>query len=131
MNMDQVPDLKYRTRNIGFILLGTAILMLKSRYSGPFEVPVHSYAGNVAVSFAVYFWALLIPAGSKYGKAFAALLALAIVELFEIFDGFGFMSNTYDPLDLLANLAGVSIAWGIDTALTTKSMKSRRKEISS
>jgi glycopeptide antibiotics resistance protein len=112
-----------RTRNIGLILIGAAVLVFKSRYSGAFEVLVHSYAGNVAVSFAVYFMALFIPVDSKNKRLLSAGLALAAVELFEVFDGFGFMSNTYDSLDLAANLAGVGIGFLLDTALAF-----RRKE---
>jgi hypothetical protein len=109
-----------KTRNISFILLGVAVLVLKSHYSGPFEVPVHSYAGNIAVSFAVYFLALRIPAGSGYRRLYASAIALAAVELFEVFDGFGIMSNTYDPVDLAANFAGVMAGLALDFLLDGK-----------
>ncbi len=106
-----------RIRNITFILLGVAVLLLKSRYTGPFEVLVHSYLGNVAVSFAAYFWAHLIPIKHKHERLFSAGIALAIVELFEVFDGFGFMSNAYDPIDLIANLVGIMVGLAVDTSL--------------
>ena len=35
------------------------MLVFKRHYSGPYEVLIDSYAGNVAVSFAVYFIAVL------------------------------------------------------------------------
>jgi hypothetical protein len=91
--------------------------MFKSRYTGPFAVLVHSYAGNVAVSFAVYFLALYVPIENKYKKLMAMGIALAAVELFEIFDGFGIMSNVYDDLDLVANIVGVVTAFAFDTTL--------------
>ncbi|MDD1744817.1 MAG: hypothetical protein LUQ20_03260 [Candidatus Methanoperedens sp.] len=109
-----------RTRDVCFILIGIAVLMFKSHYSGPFEVLVHSYAGNVAVSFAVYFLALNVPIENKYKRLLTMGIALAAVELFEVFDGFGIMSNVYDDLDLVANIVGVVIAFAIDTTLTLR-----------
>jgi hypothetical protein len=47
-----------KARNVFFVLLGVAALLLKSHYSGPFVEIVHSYAGNIAASFAVYFGGL-------------------------------------------------------------------------
>jgi hypothetical protein len=43
-----------------------------------------------------------------------AALALVIVEAFERANGFGLMTNVYDPLDLLANLVGTIAAYTID-----------------
>jgi hypothetical protein len=80
---------------------------------------VHSYGGNVTASFAVYFILATPLQRWKLGRAVCALLALAVVELFEATDGFGFMSNTYDPADYLANLAGVVLALVMD-ALTSR-----------
>jgi hypothetical protein len=44
-------------------------------------------------------------------------VTLAVVESFEAFDGFGIMSNTYDPIDFLVNAVGIAIALLIDTKL--------------
>jgi hypothetical protein len=44
----------------------------------------------------------------------AAGTALAAVEAFEVFNGFGFMSNVYDPFDLLASAAGIGMALALD-----------------
>lgn len=41
-----------------------------------------------------------------------ALSALLVVEAFELSDGFVVMSNVVDPLDLLANAAGIGLALG-------------------
>ena len=116
-----------RMRDIVFIMLGVAVLVLKRHYSGPFEAVVYAYAGNVAVSFAVYFnahlGALLVPVKSSYKQLLAAGLALAAVELFEVFDGFGIMSNVYDSIDLVANAVGVMLALVVDTALTFPRLK--------
>jgi hypothetical protein len=46
----------------------------------------------------------------------AATSALLIVEGFELTNGFGVMSNVYDPVDLLANAVGVGVALAIDVA---------------
>ena len=47
-----------RTRNTVLALAGAAVLVLKSRYSGPLDRLVCSHAGNCAVSFALYFAAV-------------------------------------------------------------------------
>lgn len=109
-----------RIRDIGFVILGTAVLVFKRHYSGPFEAVIQSYAGNVAVSFAVYFIALQVPTGSRFKRLVTTGLAIAAVELFEVSDGFGFMSNVYDSIDFLANLVGVLLALVVDTALASR-----------
>jgi hypothetical protein len=97
-------------------VLGAAVLVLKSGYHGPFEDVLNAYAGNVAVSFALYFAA--INATSRYGRSrlIAAALTLLAVELFEVTDGFGAMENVYDPADIIANAAGVGLAVVVDAA---------------
>ncbi len=115
-------SVKYKVRNVSFNLLGVILLLLKSRYTGPFEILIHSYLGNISVSFAIYFLTLNIPFKIKLHKIWYACIALTVVELFELFDGFGFMTNVYDTMDLLANLVGVTIAFTIDYIQTRKSV---------
>ena len=93
------------------VLAGVAVLVLKPHYHGPLARIFHDYGGNVAVSFAVFFLALRL----GKGRWFAAASALLAVELFEIADGFGIMANVYDPVDLLANAAGIGLAFAIDS----------------
>ncbi len=98
-----------------FVLLGVAALVLKHSYHGPLEEVVRSYGGNIIASFAVYFLGLLAVSPLGLGRLAAAGAALAAVEAFEITDGFfGVMSNTFDPLDLLANAVGIGAALGAD-----------------
>lgn len=110
------PSRTEALRNIVFIMIGVGVLLFKRHYSGPCESMVYAYAGNVAVSFAVYFNALNAPVKVRYKQLWAAGLALTAVELFEVFDGFGIMSNVYDTLDLAANGAGVILALVVDRA---------------
>ncbi len=110
-------------RNIVFVMLGVAVLVFKRHYSGPFEAVIHAYAANVSVSFAVYFNLLNVPLQPRYKRLWVAGLALAAVELFEVFDGFGIMANVYDSMDLVANAAGVLLALVVDTALTLPKLK--------
>jgi len=110
------PSRTETLRNIVFIMIGVAVLVFKRHYSGPLESMVYAYAGNVAVSFAVYFNALNVPVKVRHKQLWAAGLALAAVELFEVFDGFGIMSNVYDTLDLVANGVGVILALVVDRA---------------
>jgi hypothetical protein len=101
-------------RYISFDLLGVLGLVLKRNYQGPYYELVHSYAGNVTASFAVYFVVSIGSMQFKLKRLFIALIALLVVELFEATNGFGVMSNTYDPFDFLANAMGVALAIGVD-----------------
>jgi GrpB-like predicted nucleotidyltransferase (UPF0157 family) len=103
-------------RNVGFALLGVAVLVLKPLYDGPYEGVFYSYAGNFSVSFALYFAALMPLGRRRYGRLSAAGATLLAVELFELLDGFGVMANTYDPMDLVANAVGVGLAVLVDLA---------------
>ena len=51
------------------------------------------------------------------GSRAAAVFALLAAELFEATDGFGVMSNVYDPGDYVANAAGVLVAVAVDVAV--------------
>jgi hypothetical protein len=103
--------------SVVFALAGVAGLLLRGRYQGPLRDGVHSYAGNVCVSFAVYFILTNLPVAERFRRSAAFILALAAVELFEAFDGYGLMQNTFDPWDYLANAAGAGLALGIDLIL--------------
>lgn len=87
-----------RARDVLFVLLGVGGLVLKGRYSGPVDELVQSYGGNVAVA-----------------------LALMVVQLFEVLDGFGIMKNVYDRFDLAANTAGIGLAIGLDGVVSRMS----------
>jgi len=101
-------------RNVGFVLLGIAAFVLKTRYSGPFTEAVHSWGGNVSVSFAVYFMVASSIPGRRLGRFATAVVALLVVQLFEATNGFGVMTNVYDSVDFAANLAGVGVAAATD-----------------
>jgi hypothetical protein len=103
-------------RNVLCVLLGVAALMLKPYYHGPLAQVVYSYGGNFAASFAVYFLATIAASCVGRGRFAAAASALLIVEAFEVTNGFGVMSNVYDPVDLVANAAGVAVALTVDLA---------------
>jgi len=108
-----------KVRNVVLALAGAAVLVLKGRYSGPLEELVHSYAGNVSVSFALYFAALSTTLALRRPRLVAALSSLAAVEAFEVTDGFGVMANVFDPFDLLANAVGVALAVAVDLLSAT------------
>lgn len=112
-----------KVRNVLFVLLGVLLLLLKQIYNGPGLEIVKSYSGNLSISFAVYF---LISFSSDYwkqNKLISAIISLTIVELFEIFNGFGIMTNTYDIIDLFVNLIGVILALVVDQLLTKNNSK--------
>jgi hypothetical protein len=108
--------IRAQTRNVFFVLLGVAGLVLKGHYSGPNREAVHSYGGNIAASFAVYYVVALLPLAFRFRKLLIAGLALAVVELFEALNGFGVMTNVYDPVDFAANAVGIALALAMDCA---------------
>lgn len=103
-----------RVRNVLFVLLGVAALVMKRHYSGPFADIVHDYGGNTSASFAVYFMILNTTSERRGGKLLTAGIAMLIVGLFEATDGFGVMTNVYDPFDFVANALGIGLALGVD-----------------
>jgi hypothetical protein len=107
--------IRAQTRNVFFVLLGVAGLVLKGHYSGPCREAVHSYGGNIAASFAVYYVVALLPLAFRFRKLLTAGLALAVVELFEALNGFGVMTNVYDPVDFAANAVGIALALAVDS----------------
>jgi hypothetical protein len=104
-----------KARNVLFVLLGVAGLVLKGHYAGPYQDMVLSYGGNIAASFATYFVVALLPYYPRFRRLLTAALALAVVELFEALNGFGVMTNVYDPADYMANAVGIALALGVDT----------------
>jgi hypothetical protein len=64
---------------------------------------------------------------TRIRKLVAALIAFAAVELFEAFDGFGVMANTYDPIDFLVNPIGIALGFWLDTKLGTVRTDEARK----
>lgn len=103
-------------RNVALAVLGAFILVLKPAYHGPCEDLVSSYAGNVAVSFSLYFAAINVTPRLRRPRLTAALSTLVAVEAFELTSGFGVMANIFDPIDLLANAAGIALALLVDLA---------------
>lgn len=113
----QIMDTKIR--NLILIFIATGLFLLKRQYSGPLEELIHSYAGNTSVSFALYFMFLnLCLRLPQSGRLISAVLSLVCVESFEICNGFGIMTNTYDSFDLLAKIIGVCCALGLDRILS-------------
>jgi hypothetical protein len=120
------PARAITVRNVALALAGAAVLVLAPADHGPFSDLIQGYAGDVAVSFALYFAA--VNATSRYPRSrlLAAFLTLLAVGLFELTDGFGVMANTYDPGDLLADAAGVGLAVIVDI-VTTPIMRGRHE----
>jgi hypothetical protein len=105
-----------KSRNVILALLGVAVLVGSSHYAGPGEQFVRAYAGNIGVSFALYFVVLLAMQRRPRPRLSAALVVLLAVTLFEISDGFGILDNVYDEWDLVADAAGLVLAVATDMA---------------
>ncbi len=106
---------KQKIRNVSFILSGVLLLILKQKYNGPYLEIIKSYLGNFSVSFAVYFIVQFNDHLWKTNKVITAFIAIVIVSLFELTNGFGVMTNVYDAYDLLANFGGVLLALLFDS----------------
>ena len=106
---------KQKIRNVSFILLGVILLVLKQQYNGPYIEIVKSYLGNFSISFAVYFIVEFNDHLWKTNKVITAIIAVVVVSMFELTNGFGVMTNVYDKIDLLVNLAGVLLALVLDS----------------
>jgi hypothetical protein len=103
-----------RLRNVIFALLGAGGLVAKHSYAGPLRELVHSYGGNLSVSFALYYAVANATERFRRPRLVAALVVLAAVTSFELTNGFGVTANVYDPVDLLANAVGVGVAVLLD-----------------
>lgn len=101
-------------RNVALAVLGAFVLVLKAAYGGPFEDAVYAWAGNLAVSFAIYFALLNTTMRWSRPRLYAGALALLLVAAFEATNGFGVLLNVYDPIDFVANAAGVGLAVLVD-----------------
>jgi hypothetical protein len=110
-------------RYVPMVLVGVAGLLLKSWFAESLGDFAYSYLGNVSVSFAVYFL-VSIAAGAGLNRVMMGLIALLVVEVFELADGFGLMANVYDPLDYLANALGVALAYFFDAVIFARLVQS-------
>ena len=108
---------RLRARNVLMVLAGVAGLLLKGWFAESLGDLAHSYLGNLAASFAVYF-VVSIAAGTRLSRFMIGVIALLVVEIFELADGFKIMANVYDPFDYLANALGVALAYLVDIVST-------------
>lgn len=105
---------KQKIRNVSFVLIGVMLLIIKQKYSGPYLEFIRSYLGNISVSFAVYFIVQFSDDYWKANKIVTAFIAIIAVNLFELTNGFGVMTNVYDGYDMLVNFVGVLLALMLD-----------------
>ena len=120
-------------RTLVMVILGVTCLLLKRWFTKYLGDLAFSYVGNLSASFAVYFLVsytaklsaatavhlpISIPPMPKLTHVMVAAVALIVVESFEFTNGFGIMSNVYDPLDYLANAIGIGLAICVDLGLS-------------
>jgi hypothetical protein len=104
---------RLRIRNVAMVLVGVAALLCKSWFRDSIGSLAYAYLGNLSASFAVFFL-IAIAAPHRLHRIWITAIALAIVEAFELTNGFGVMTNVYDPFDYLANGLGVVLAFCVD-----------------
>jgi hypothetical protein len=114
---------RLRIRNVAMVLAGVAALVSKTWFREFIGNLAQAYLGNLSASFAVYFLMALAMA-PKLDRIWIAASALAIVEAFELTNGFGVMTNVYDPNDYVANGLGVAMAVGVDL-ISTRILQAR------
>lgn len=107
---------RLKIRKVAMVLVGVAALLSKSWFRDSIGSLAHAYLGNLAASFAVFFM-VAIAAAPRLHRIWIAAAALAIVEAFELTNGFGVMTNVYDPFDYLVNAAGIALACCVDLVL--------------
>jgi hypothetical protein len=112
----QVRSQTMTVRNIALALLGAAAFVLKRSYAGVGKRVIHAYAGNLLVSFALYFAVLSAMLRYRHPRLLAAAITFSVVTAFELTNGFGVMANVYDPFDIAANAAGIGFAVLVDLA---------------
>ncbi len=100
-------------RNVLMVVAGVAGLLIKGWFRDSMSELAYSYLGNLSVSFAVYFIASMA-LHTRPNRLATAVIALFVVEGFELTNGFGIMTNVYDPFDYLANALGVALAYFVD-----------------
>jgi hypothetical protein len=93
------------------ILLGISAFILKSQYQGPYQELVINYGSNFLISFVIYFLLSFFAASNKF---IVVVISLALVELFEVTNGYGIIPHAYDAFVLLANFIGVFLAVCLD-----------------
>jgi uncharacterized membrane protein YjdF len=103
-------------RNVAMVLIGVVALLSKSWFRESLGNLAYAYLGNLSASFAVFF-VVAIAAAPKLHRIWIAAIAMAIVDAFELTNGFGVMTNVYDPFDYLANSLGVALAFCVDLIL--------------
>ncbi|MFZ2864325.1 MAG: hypothetical protein WA440_06200 [Ignavibacteriaceae bacterium] len=80
-------------RSVSFIFTGVVLLILKQKYNRPNPEIIKSYLGNFSVSFGVYFIVQFNNHLWKTNNVITALIAIVVVSLFELTDGFCVMTN--------------------------------------
>ena len=120
--------LSHQIRYFGFIALGIFILLFKRHYNGPFAELIYNQGSNFSVSFAVYFIGVMGFSSFPRPRLLAFIGALLAVQSFELLNGFGVMTNVYDPWDLLANALGIVLALGVDLLLDRTKMHSKEDD---
>ena len=99
------------------VLLAISAFILKSQYQGPYQELVINYGSNILISFGVYLLLSLYAETRDINKFIVFVIALTLVELFDVTNGYGFMKNIYNVFDLLANFIGIFLAAFLDLSI--------------
>ncbi|MFC1526105.1 hypothetical protein ACFL6X_04755 [Candidatus Latescibacterota bacterium] len=99
-------------------LIGVAVgvlgLLLCRHYAGPASDLIHSHGANVTFSFGAYFILKLCRLPLADRRPVCAAYALLGVSAQEVAQGLSLYPGIFDPLDFLANAAGIGAAWAVD-----------------
>lgn len=121
-------DTRGKIRNILYIAIGTGGLLFSRHYSGPMGDFFHCHGANVSISFALYYLSKSFRLPLNDNKLMNAAYAMVVVSAQEAPQGIGLYPGAYDPLDFLADAAGIGFALGADISRSRK--KILEKEIS-
>jgi hypothetical protein len=115
--MESVMRINDMFLKVILIILAISAFILKSQYQGPYQELVVNYGSNILISFVIYLLLSLYAEINDINRFIVFIIALTIVELFEVTNGYGFIKNIYSSLDLLANFIGIMLAAFLDLSI--------------
>lgn len=117
-------DTKEKIHNLFYIIIGVGGLLFSRHYLGPLEEFFHNYGANIAFSFGAYFLIKFLKLPFREYKYITAIYTFGGVSIQEIAQSIELYPGTYDPLDFLANTAGIVIALCVDI-LSSRNLKNK------
>jgi len=105
-----------KLRNLAGVALGVLGLLLCRHYTGPGAALLHAHGANLTFSFGAFYILKLTRLPRVERGRVCAAYALTGVCAQEIAQGLSLYPGVFDPLDFVANAAGIALAWTLAAA---------------